>query len=691
MNHLKNITIMMAFLMIAFSCKKEVDNLKELENISPPSNVSAVFDITQDNTGLVTIKPSGEGVTSYLITFGDVANETPTEYDYNEVITHIYTEGVFKIGITAVGLSGLTSFYEEDLNVTFKAPENLIVTIEPDAVNPRLINVSATADFATIMDFYFGDVENEEPVHALPGEVVSHTYEEAGDFVLTVEAKSGGEATTIYNETITIAEATDPVNLPVTFESFAVNYAFVDFGNAESSVIDNPDATGINTSNRVGKTLKAVGAETWAGSFLTMENPIDFSTTKLFKVKVWTPASGAIVKLKVENLDNGDISYEVDAVTTTSNQWEELSFDYSGIDVSNEYQKVVIFFDFGNMGDGSIYYFDDIKLVGGNPPPALMVENFEGVAPEFTEFGNIAAIEVLANPDQSGVNTTANAAKLTKTAGAETWAGAFFEVASPLDLDNFNKINVKTWSPVSGIVVKLKLENSDASIVHEVDLNTTVASAWEDLVFDFSGAPAADYMRIVIFFDFGNVGDDAVYYFDEIELANEGGGGGGDSPLEGTWQIAPEAGSLGVGPNQGDISWWSIDDAGVIQRDCFYDDTYVFGADGSFSNVLGIDTWIEGWQGGSDACGAPVDPHDGFVAATYTYNESTGTVTLNGTGAYLGIPKAFNGGELTNPADAPEFITYEVAFSENNTVMVLDIHIAPGTEEGWWRFKLIKN
>ncbi|AZQ60556.1 glycoside hydrolase family 16 protein [Maribacter sp. MJ134] len=35
---------------------------------------------------------------------------------------------------------------------------------------------------------------------------------------------------------------------------------------------------------------------------------------------------------------------------------------------------------------------------------------------------------------------------------------------------------------------------------------TTVAGAWEELTFDFSGAGAFNYDRVVIFFDFGNPG-----------------------------------------------------------------------------------------------------------------------------------------------------------------------------------------
>jgi hypothetical protein len=154
---------------------------------------------------------------------------------------------------------------------------------------------------------------------------------------------------------------------------------------------------------------------------------------------------------------------------------------------------------------------------GGSPSP--VIEDFEGDPPVFTVFGGIADIEIVPNPDPTGANTTNTSAKMIKTAGAEVWAGCFFEIAEPLDFDTYSNVIVKTWSPVSGIVIKLKLENADASITHEVDITNTVAVGWEVLEYDFSGAPAADYVRIVIFFDFGNYGDGTEYYFDEFELS----------------------------------------------------------------------------------------------------------------------------------------------------------------------------
>ena len=81
-------------------------------------------------------------------------------------------------------------------------------------------------------------------------------------------------------------------------------------------------------------------------------------------MKVFSPRVGAKVLLKVENLTNGAVSFEKEVSTTKANAWEELSFDYSAIDASKSYQKVVLIFDLGTVGDGSAnftFLFDDIN------------------------------------------------------------------------------------------------------------------------------------------------------------------------------------------------------------------------------------------------------------------------------------------------------------------------------------------
>lgn len=160
---------------------------------------------------------------------------------------------------------------------------------------------------------------------------------------------------------------------------------------------------------------------------------------------------------------------------------------------------------------------------------------------------------------------------------------------------------------------------------------------------------------------------------------------GNAQTLDGTWKMSPQAGAFGVGPSQGDTSWFANSLADVTTRACYFDDLYVFNVDGTFSNVLGAQSWIEGWQGGSDACGAPVAPHNGSNAATWSQNTTNGTLTLTGVGAYLGLAKAYNGGELATPSAAPASITYKIT-SLTTTLMTLDLQIGGG----WWRFVLAK-
>lgn len=151
--------------------------------------------------------------------------------------------------------------------------------------------------------------------------------------------------------------------------------------------------------------------------------------------------------------------------------------------------------------------------------------------------------------------------------------------------------------------------------------------------------------------------------------------------VEGTWVLAPEAQALAVGPAMGDFSWWANSGEDVTVRACLFDDKFVFNADGTFQNIQDGETWLEAWQGmDPDGCGTPVAPHDGSNAATWEYDEAAGTLTLTGAGAHLGLPKVINGAEITNPADAPASITYQVTFDGDR--MIVDINFGAG----YWHF-----
>ena len=112
--------------------------------------------------GIVTITPNGEGVASFDIYYGD-GTTAPGKVLAGNSIKHTYTEGLFKVRVVGHSVTGQTAEATQDLTVSFKAPENLVMTATPDAVNKFKINVEATALYETMFKVYFGDVLNEVP------------------------------------------------------------------------------------------------------------------------------------------------------------------------------------------------------------------------------------------------------------------------------------------------------------------------------------------------------------------------------------------------------------------------------------------------------------------------------------------------------------------------------------------------
>ncbi len=521
-----------AFLLaVAISCKKELnEDISFLESDTAPAKLSALFDITQDNTGLVTITPNGEGLAFYEIYYGDAAT-TPVKVLPGKNTQHIYAEGIFNVKIVGHSITGKITETTKQLTVSFRAPENLDFTITVDPNNNYKITVTAKALYETFFKVYFGDVPNEVPVSFLEGDIVSHTYAAVGTYNVRVVALSGGVATTQLIKPVTIV---DPVLLPITFESPTVNYGFTDFGGGVVTKINNPQVNGINTSAKVGKMVKNA-PEVYGGSLITLGAPIDFSADKIFRMKVFAPRIGAKVLLKVENLTNGGISFEKEVATTVANAWEDLVFDFRTINTTNAYQKIVLIFDLGTVGNGSAnftYLFDDIRLTntlpGGSQIDLPVTFDAIGVNYNVTDFGNAQSLDAI-----DPANAANKVKKTTKISGAETWAGTTmgvngngFATRIPMAAGATN-MTVRVYSPASGIKIRLKIEdhtNPTKSV--ETEATTSAVNTWETLIFNFSNQAAGtaainfafNYDMASIFFDFGTAGNGKMFYWDDVKF-----------------------------------------------------------------------------------------------------------------------------------------------------------------------------
>jgi hypothetical protein len=155
------------------------------------------------------------------------------------------------------------------------------------------------------------------------------------------------------------------VELPINFET---PVTVGDFDGAIGARVANPFPTGINTSAVVGQLTRPAGGP-FAGSRITLSAPIDFSVNSVLSMKVYcTQPVGHPILVKFE----GGTPVEVSAVTTVTGQWETLEFDFTGL-IGGTNNQMLFMFNFGNIGNGEVYYFDDIQL-GDETNPGLSIE-----------------------------------------------------------------------------------------------------------------------------------------------------------------------------------------------------------------------------------------------------------------------------------------------------------------------------
>ena len=111
-----------------------------------------------------------------------------------------------------------------------------------------------------------------------------------------------------------------------------------------------------------------------------------------------------------------------------------------------------MFFDFNAVGNGKVFYWDDVKHSTTNATvPALGLPlTFESTSLNyaFTNF-NGGNVTVVANPNASGINLSGKVAKMVKGAG-EVWGGSFITLDKPIDFSAGKTVKVKVSALYTG-------------------------------------------------------------------------------------------------------------------------------------------------------------------------------------------------------------------------------------------------
>lgn len=294
----------------------------------------------------------------------------------------------------------------------------------------------------------------------------------------------------------------------------ARNIAYGSPGFADITSVDNPDKTGINTSDKVGR-YKDTGSE-WHAMVIDWGGALPLKDRNIVKFKLWAPKAGRLlVKLEAGTSPQKEVFLDV----TELNKWVEYTVNMTSEAAAN-HTKLVFFFNAGVLpGADDVYYIDDIAL---DPAPTSFVyEDFEGGAK--LNWNPIeGSFVVVPNPpggDTLKLNGSTQVGAYTKKAGAG-YSLFLTELAQPLDLSIYNVFKIQVKAAVASSFL-LKLEGPGVA-VEEVK-NIAVKDQWVEYTFNFSkSAGVKTFNKIILFFDPGVDASSDTYLFDNLIAVTAG-------------------------------------------------------------------------------------------------------------------------------------------------------------------------
>ena len=520
---------MLSIIAVVVSCKNDDDIM--VQGIIP-ENLVVDTNVSTNGSGVVEITPSADNAVTFIVSFEpDAANVVVGR---GETATYKYTmtgQSSYDITVTAYSIGGgkISTTVTVNLEVSPQIDPEILQNLA-GAGSKRWVWAQTTGGHfgvgPTTGDFpeFFSATPNSlNP--CLYDDVLVFSFDDNGTLTYTLDPGADGQVFVNWTEVNRFFPEASPEQFVDECRDISAQASF----QSEFNVTDNVDGTRTLSVGDSFLSYWAVISGEYQITELTEnkltvrgisqpfngDDPLAWYSTfvpegdtsggeplvSVFSNLVWSDefdADGAPDPANwTYDLGNGDNGWG-------NGELQSYTDDASNVIVEGGNLKITARAEASN-GQG-IYYFDDLQLFNAGGASQSVIQDFEGAAPAFTDFGG-AFSAVIANPDASGLNTSATVAQTTKPQGSETFAASFFDVTTAIDIPANPEIRLKTWSPIANAVVRIKLEDSsNGDNFAEVDAMTTVAGAWEELTFDFSGAGAFNYDRVVIFFDFGNPG-----------------------------------------------------------------------------------------------------------------------------------------------------------------------------------------
>ena len=281
----------------------------------------------------------------------------------------------------------------------------------------------------------------------------------------------------------------------------------------------------------------ASGSETSTSVIMDMDKLVTANfIKKKYALNIETAGQGNVTEKliksgTVSNYNSGSI-IEVEAVPSEGWKFTEWQGDISG--QKNPYiinlisdKSIKAVFNKNDLGGGG---GDDTG--NGTMPNGPIDFETGGYGADWTwtvfeNSENPPALEIVSNPNSSGINTSSTVAKFTALSSGAAYAGCESQHGSDIGSFKFDSNNSIVKIMVYKTVISdvgLKFVESDGEAQPEVKVANTKTNEWEELTFDLSGSIGKGKTgiidQIVIFPDFKDRSSDHIIYFDNISFGS---------------------------------------------------------------------------------------------------------------------------------------------------------------------------
>ena len=247
----------------------------------------------------------------------------------------------------------------------FPLPSNLEILVDIAQDYSGNVKIIPTAQGVHFFEIDFGDGSDTEQL--FPGAAVFKQYE-TGVYTLTVFAFSIEGASVEHRQEIQVlsrcqteeSSNENPSDGPLDITFMDGNGRFFPIGGIVASVVENPAFDFDNLSCYVHQFERKENCTSTSGAIKVLPTMLSVGQDeeKKLSMDVFAQDNTAEVTLYLVTSPPTEITQPISEI----GRWEQLTFDLSSAQ-GKSFNRLLIYFDKGTTCDGSMFYFDNLKLI----------------------------------------------------------------------------------------------------------------------------------------------------------------------------------------------------------------------------------------------------------------------------------------------------------------------------------------